>query len=131
MPSGTSLRPRVLFHGLDESLAGLLSEMLADMGFESGFSGPELLRPDVVVVLVDRWEDAGGLIGSARAAHAAPVVALVPFFDDDLKRQALVAGADECCSLGEPLEALETVLQRITGQAREAGSGGPAGGSAS
>jgi hypothetical protein len=121
----------VLFHGLDESLAELLSEMLADMGFESGFLGPGMLRPDMVVVLVERWEDADGLIGSARKAHDAPVVALVPFFDDALKSQALLAGADECCALGEPLEALETALLRIAGQAREAGSGGPARGNAS
>ena len=116
-----ALAPRqVVLHGADESLRALLSDVLEDMGLSLRSSGEEAgagARPDVVLALVQREESVPRVLRVAGdEAGAAPVVALLPFEDERLRRLAMSLGARDCYALGTPLEVLKRLLRNLMGE---------------
>jgi DNA-binding NarL/FixJ family response regulator len=118
-----ALAPRqVVLHGADESLRALLSDVLEDMGLSLRSSGAETgaetgARPDVVLALVQREESVPRVLRVAGdEAGAAPVVALLPFEDERLRRLAMSLGARDCYALGTPLEVLKRLLRNLMGE---------------
>ena len=112
-----ALAPRqVVLHGADESLRALLSDVLADMGLclrGAGAGG----RADVVLALVQREDSMPRVLRVAgEEAGAAPVVVLLPFEDDRLRRLAMSLGARDCYALGTPLEVLKQTLRELVGE---------------
>lgn len=111
-----ALAPRqVVLHGADESLRALLSDVLGDMGLllrTPGGGG----RADVVLALVQREDSVPRVLRAAGdEAGAAPVVVLLPFEDERLRRLAMSLGARGCYALGTPLEALKRLLRNVVG----------------
>jgi hypothetical protein len=86
----------------------LLRDGLDAAGVTTLYSWPA--RGDVVLAFVDRG-DPTEIVSLARgAARGAPVVAILPFLDDDLVEQALAAGAVACCTLARPLDELRAAV---------------------
>jgi hypothetical protein len=86
----------------------LLRDGLDAVGVTTLYAWPA--RGDVVLAFVDRG-DPTEIVSLARgAARGAPVVAILPFLDDDLVRKASLAGAFACCSLARPLDELRAVV---------------------
>lgn len=105
---------QVVLHGADESLRSLLSDVLGDMGLAlcSGGTGA---RPDVVLALVQRGESISWVLQAAgNESGLAPVVVLLPFDDERLRRSALNLGARGCYALGTPLEELKGLLRGVS-----------------
>ncbi len=106
---------QVVFHGADESLRSLLSDVLDDMGLALCSGGGEA-RPDVVLVLVQRGDSVSrALQVSGNESGPAPVVVLLPFDDERLRSSALSLGARGCYALGTPLEELKGLLRDVVG----------------
>jgi DNA-binding NarL/FixJ family response regulator len=106
---------QVVLHGADESLRSLLSDVLGDMGFALCSGGSEA-RPDVVLVLVQRGDSVSRVLQvSGNESGPAPVVVLLPFDDERLRRSALKLGARGCYALGTPLEELKGLLRDVVG----------------
>ncbi|HEX8820731.1 MAG TPA: DNA-binding response regulator [Archangium sp.] len=103
----------ILAPDADESLRSLLSDVLGDMGITlrpSGVGG----RPDVVLALVQGADSVARVLrGAGNEAGPAPVVVLLPFDDERLRRSALNLGARGCYALGTPLEELKELLRDV------------------
>ena len=105
----------------DESLRSLLSDVLGDMGIALHASG-QGPRPDVVLALVQGAESVAGVLRTAgNEAGPAPVVVLLPFDDERLRRSALNLGARGCYALGTPLEELKELLRDVVVSPRARG----------
>jgi DNA-binding NarL/FixJ family response regulator len=103
----------ILAPDADESLRSLLSDVLGDMGIALRASGMGP-RPDVVLALVRGVDSVAGVLRAAgNEAGAAPVVVLLPFDDERLRRSALKQGARGCYALGTPLEELKELLRDV------------------
>ncbi len=103
----------ILAPDADESLRSLLSDVLGDMGIALRPSdGAE--RPDVVLALVRGADSVSRVLRVAGSeAGPAPVIALLPFDDERLRRSALSLGARGCYALGTPLEELRGLLRDV------------------
>lgn len=112
------MRPtQVVLHGADESLRALLSDVLGDMGLTLCGRADEA-RPDVVLALVQRGESVSRVLQVAgNESGLTPVVVLLPFDDERLRRSALNLGARGCYALGTPLEELKGLLRDVVGGA--------------
>ncbi|MGZ3461196.1 MAG: hypothetical protein ACXU86_22130 [Archangium sp.] len=105
----------ILAPDADESLRSLLSDVLEDMGIALRPLGGEQ-RPDVVLALVQREDSVSRVLQVAgNEAGAAPVLALLPFEDERLRRLAMSLGARGCYALGTPLESLKGLLRNVVG----------------
>jgi hypothetical protein len=94
----------------DVAVRDLLRDGLDVVGVTTLYAWPA--RGDVVLAFVDRG-DPTEIVSLARgAARGAPVVAILPFLDDDLVRKALLAGAFACCTLARPLDELRAAVIR-------------------
>lgn len=109
-PALAQLRQAVLY-GADESLYSLLSDVLGDMGFSLRSPGQGSAPVEVALVLVERGDEPRRL--RAALPPSASLLALLPFEDERLRRQALGQGAQGCYALGTPLEALRELLRRL------------------
>lgn len=102
-------RPRAsaLLLGGDDSLSALLRDVFAEVGVTLKTGEGRAVRPDLVLVHLQRGESILAAMQRARdGTYPAPVFVLVPFFDDRMIQQALRLGARGCFALGQPLEAL-------------------------
>lgn len=109
-PALAPARQAVLY-GADESLHSLLSDVLGDMGFALRGPGPGSAPVEVALVLVQRGDEPRRLRAALPAS--ASLLALLPFEDERLRRQALGQGAQGCYALGTPLEALRQLLRSL------------------
>lgn len=110
----------VLLLGADDSLAALLRDVFVEVGIVLSTGEARSARPDVVLVHVQRGESMLSAVQSARdGTYPAPLVVLVPFFDERMIQRALRLGARGCFALGQPLEALcRMVLEMAPSQGR-------------
>ncbi|WP_224249577.1 response regulator [Hyalangium gracile] len=100
-----------LLLGADDSLAELLSDVLAEVGISLHVGEERSARPDLVLVQVERGEGILNALQLARdGTYPAPVFILLPFADDRLMQRALRLGARGCFALGQPLEGLRQML---------------------
>ncbi|WP_309891952.1 hypothetical protein [Archangium sp.] len=103
----------ILAPDADESLRSLLCDVLGDMGIALCPSG-QGARPEVVLALLQGADSVAGVLRAAgNEAGAAPVVVLLPFDDERLRRSALSLGARGCYALGTPLEELKELLRDV------------------
>jgi hypothetical protein len=103
----------ILAPDAEESLGSLLRDVLGDMGIVLRPSGVEA-RPDVVLALVQGADSVSRVLRTAgNEAGAAPVIVLLPFDDERLRRSALSQGARGCYALGTPLEELKGLLREV------------------
>lgn len=110
----------MLLPSADESLRSLLSDVLGDMGISLRTPGGAEERPDVVLALVQGEESVSRVLSVAgNEAGRAPVVVLLPFDDERLRRRALHLGASGCYALGTPLEELKELLRHVRGRPDE------------
>jgi hypothetical protein len=115
----------ILAPDAEESLSSLLRDVLGDMGIALRASGVEA-RPDVVLALVQGGESVSRVLRLAgNVAGHAPVIVLLPFDDERLRRSVLSQGARGCYALGTPLEELKGLLREVVVAApRPRGQGG-------
>jgi hypothetical protein len=108
-----------LIHAGDDSLPALLGDVLCELGLLPSAHGPD--DADLVLVHV---EGPAGLAHLDRAARRhgprAVILALLPFADDRLRRDALARGARGVFALGTPL----TQLRDVVGAALRGATGG-------
>lgn len=98
-------------HGADESLRSLLSDVLGDMGIRLVPPEARVGPPDVVLALVEREDSVPRVLRAvAECSGRVPVLVLLPFEDERLRRLAMGLGAWGCYALGTPLEALKRLL---------------------
>ncbi|MBJ6762541.1 DNA-binding response regulator [Myxococcaceae bacterium JPH2] len=104
---------RALLLGADDSLAALMSDVLADLGIAlAPREEPSGGGWDVVLAHVERGAAILPVLQRARAQAAqAPVLVLVPFSDERLVQLALRLGARGCFALGRPLQELRDMLR--------------------
>ncbi len=103
----------ILAPDADESLCSLLRDVLGDMGIVLHPSGVEA-RPDVVLALVQGEDSVSRVLrGAGNEAGPAPVIVLLPFDDERLRRSSLNQGARGCYALGTPLEELKGLLREV------------------
>jgi len=98
--------------GMIEPLKRLLGDVLTDSGVRHDL----IAQPgacDVVMVMVS-WGDDLRVIAEARAlAGGAPLLAILPFADDELAQQVLLAGAQGWFALDTPLGLLRASLVKL------------------
>lgn len=113
---------RALLLGGDASLSSLLTDVLGELGIALDLDGPGMavVRPDLVLVHVERGEGIQRLLDRARELmRQGPLIVLVPFADERLVQLALRLGARDCFALGRPLEELRRVLRAHLPGARD------------
>ena len=102
---------RALVVGADEPLAALLSDVLKEIGIALHTDEARPLRPDLVLLHIQRGEGLlNALQGARDGTYPAPIFVLLPFADDRLMQRALRLGARGCFALGQPLEALRQMV---------------------
>jgi hypothetical protein len=93
-----------------------LKRLLGDVLTESGVRYHLISQPgscDVVLVMVS-WGDDLRMIAEARAlAGGAALLAILPFADDELAREVLLAGAQGWFALDAPLGLLRASLVEL------------------
>ena len=105
---------RALVVGADEPLAALLSDVLKELGIALYTDEARPLRPDLVLLHVQRRDGLLNAIQGARdGTYPAPIFVLLPFADDRLMQRALRLGARGCFALGQPLEALRQMVLAV------------------
>jgi hypothetical protein len=103
----------ILAPDADESLRSLLGDVLGDMGIALRPSGAEA-PPDVVLALVQGGDSVSRVLhGAGNEPGGAPVIVLLPFDDERLRRSVLSQGARGCYALGTPLEELKGLLREV------------------
>jgi DNA-binding NarL/FixJ family response regulator len=103
----------ILAPDADESLRSLLRDVLGDMGIVLRPSGVEA-QPDVVLALVQGGDSVSRVLHMAgNEAGSAPVIVLLPFDDERLRRSVLSQGVRGCYALGTPLEELKGLLREV------------------
>ena len=103
---------RAFLLGGDTSLSSLLADVLGELGIALDLDGGGLpVRPDLVLVHVERGAGIQRLLGRAREVMGSgPIIVLVPFADERLVQLAIRMGARGCFALGRPLDELRRVL---------------------
>jgi len=108
-----------LVGGMIEPLRLLLEDVLTDGGVRYELTS----QPggcDVVIVMVNGGEDLH-VIAEAHALRAdVPLLAVLPFGDDDLARRVLLGGAQGWFSLDTPLALLRASLDKLADLGRPA-----------
>ncbi len=103
-----------LLLGADDTLQSLLSDVLEEVGIHVSTRAGPGLRPELVLVLVQRSESMLSALQRARdGTYPAPVFVLVPFADERQIQLALRLGARGCFALGRPLEELRRMLLEV------------------
>lgn len=103
-----------LLLGADDSLAALLSDVLAEVGIVLQVGEARVVRPDLVLVQMGRGESLLSVLQSARdGTYPAPVFVLLPFDDEPMRQRALRLGARGCFALGQPLEDLRRMVLAV------------------
>lgn len=103
-----------LLLGADDSLAALLSDVLAEVGIVLQVGEARVVRPDLVLVQMGRGESLLSVLQSARdGTYPAPVVVLLPFADEPMRQRALRLGARGCFALGEPIDELRRMVLAV------------------
>jgi DNA-binding NarL/FixJ family response regulator len=105
---------QALLLGADESLAALLTDVLAEVGITLHVGEARSALPDLVLVQVERGESLLNALQSARdGTYPAPVFILLPFADERMMQRALRLGARGCFALGQPLEGLRQMVLAV------------------
>jgi hypothetical protein len=115
-------RPRrlsaVLF-GESDAFRALLVDVLGDMRVELETHEGGQARPDLVFAMVRQGDVFGVLELAKRAAHGAPIVAVMALSDAKVAQRAGLGGAHIICALDEPLDGLRRALvEALARQAR-------------
>jgi hypothetical protein len=95
-----------------EPLRLLLQDVLGDSGVPHEFTA-NARACDVVIVMVTWGEELAAIADARVLAGDVPVLAILPFGDDDLARRVLAAGAQSCFALGTPLALLRASLVKL------------------
>jgi hypothetical protein len=103
---------------IDERLQNLLAATLADAGADILATGSGD-RPDLVLVMLDRFETVDAVVHARVRGRGAPVIALLPLTDPVWAHGAMIAGAVDCWALDRPMEELkDAIIKRIGYHAR-------------
>lgn len=101
-----------------------LDDLLADVLRELGVRIDIGLKPDLVLAVVGRLDLREVLRRAVLVADGAPIVAVLPFEDPAMRREALAAGARSCFDLDQPFQTLLALLMPVL-QDRAAASARP------
>ncbi len=105
---------RAAFAGAAENeLRAVLIDVLADLAIDLDDSG---IRPDLVLAFIGRNDVEEVVAAACARGQGAPVIAVLPFFDDRLARRAHACGA---CGFW-PLDTSTRELRRTLDQALRA-----------
>ncbi len=111
---GAAQAGNALLLGADDSLAALLTDVLAELGITLHVGEARSSRMDLVLVQIARGESLLSALQSARdGTYPAPVVILLPFADERMMQRALRLGARGCFALGQPLEGLRRMVLAV------------------
>jgi DNA-binding NarL/FixJ family response regulator len=116
-----------LLLGADDSVAALLTDVLTEVGITLHVGTARAVRPDLVLIQIERGQSLLSALQSARdGTYPAPVFILLPFADDRMMQRALRLGARGCFALGQPLEGLRRmVLAVLPASGRPASTSAP------
>ena len=95
-----------------EPLKLLLADVLGDSGVPHEFT-TKAGACDVVIVMVTWGEEVAAIADARALAGDVPVLAILPFGDDELAQRVLAAGAQSCFALGTPLALLRASLVKL------------------
>jgi DNA-binding NarL/FixJ family response regulator len=105
---------QALLLGADDSVAALLIDVLTEVGVTLHVGTARSVRPDLVLVQLDRGQSLLSALQSARdGTYPAPVFILLPFADERMMQRALRLGARGCFALGQPLEGLRRMVLAV------------------
>jgi hypothetical protein len=105
----------------DESLTALLRDVLHDLDVGVDVGGAGGRSPLLVLAIVNRADVAHALADARADAGGTPIVAVLPFADEDLARRSLSRGASACFSLDTPLGSLRELIVRLLEERGELG----------
>ncbi len=109
--NGTGPLGRIAYvQGVEESLLGLLADLLEECGFALTVEG----RPELANLVIVPVAGEGGLLRLKRLTSRVPrhpVLALLPFADDAMAEAALRSGATASYALGTPLDRFRAAVR--------------------
>ena len=112
---------KVVVLGETREFIPLLVDVLRDLRFELELVESGVGRPDLVFAMVRQGDVFGVLELAKRAAFGAPIIAVLPLDDPRLAQRAVLAGAQNICSLDGPLDSLRSAfLQAFSRRAQPA-----------
>ncbi|MBL8955516.1 MAG: DNA-binding response regulator [Myxococcaceae bacterium] len=103
---------RTMVFGESDAFHALLVDVLRDLRVEPEFVEGSAARPDLVFAMVRQGDVFGVLELARRAAHGAPIVAVMSLTDPKVAQRADLGGAHDICTLDGPLDDLRRALLR-------------------
>jgi len=105
---------RAVVHADDQAVLGLLQDVLAQLGFETGRDAGWQEPPALVLAHVSPGATPRAVYSRARAGTRAPIILVLPLFADErLVDDAIRVGADACYALGTPLAFLAGIVHSL------------------
>ena len=111
-----SSKTRVIHLGLAGEMIEALRNLLADVITDIGVRWARVSQPgacDVVLVMVSWGDELRAVEGARALAGDVPLLAILPFADDELAMYALLAGAQAWFALDTPLALLRASLLEL------------------